>query len=267
MNTPVFQGHSGCKLELTSNEILRKCSGNNLYNERLKIQMLKQKSFTSTEVIKSPRVFTSGTVDDLFYFEMEYINGLSFSDFIRQTPLNLSLQFFENLIAWINSNGVNNFSDLVDNEIIIKKLKSLDKFIPKKLSKTLLKEVNNLKIPKGYCHGDLTFENIIIRNSNTFLIDFLDSYIESPFVDISKLYQDIYLQWSWRNKDVNTLTQIKLNIFRTHLENRLDLADNNIRAIEFLTIINFLRIIPYSSSNALKNDLIKQSSDIVKQWK
>ncbi|MBP9742720.1 MAG: phosphotransferase [Burkholderiales bacterium] len=56
-----------------------------------------------------------------------------------------------------------------------------------------------LEIPIGSCHGDLTLSNILlIRKKGIFLIDFLDSPIESPLQDVAKLIQDFIFGWSFR---------------------------------------------------------------------
>lgn len=56
--------------------------------------------------------------------------------------------------------------------------------------------MEDMSIPIGHCHGDLTFSNILFNGNNYFLIDFLDSFIESPIIDMVKLRQDSYYRWS-----------------------------------------------------------------------
>jgi len=55
-----------------------------------------------------------------------------------------------------------------------------------------------LSLPVGRCHGDLTLSNLLIQrpNNKIILIDFLDSFIESPIADICKLRQDTWFGWS-----------------------------------------------------------------------
>lgn len=51
-------------------------------------------------------------------------------------------------------------------------------------------------MPVGVCHGDLTFSNILFNGNNYYLIDFLDSFIEAPLLDIVKIRQDSAHLWS-----------------------------------------------------------------------
>ena len=57
-------------------------------------------------------------------------------------------------------------------------------------SQRVFDALSDMLIPVGTCHGDLTFSNILFNGNNYYLIDFLDSFIESPLLDIVKLRQD-----------------------------------------------------------------------------
>jgi hypothetical protein len=57
-----------------------------------------------------------------------------------------------------------------------------------------------LDFPIGRCHGDLTLSNVILSpGQNVVLIDFLDTYLETPLQDVAKLMQDFEYGWSFRN--------------------------------------------------------------------
>ena len=47
------------------------------------------------------------------------------------------------------------------------------------------------------CHGDLTLENIIVKDERLYLIDFLDSFFDSWFMDAGTLLQDVQVMWYW----------------------------------------------------------------------
>jgi thiamine kinase-like enzyme len=109
----------------------------------------------------------------------------------------------------------------------------------------------------GYCHGDFTFENIIISEKNIYLIDFLDSFIDSPIIDISKLLQEFDLNWSNRNEKVLTNLSIIRNIFLKRMlinfSSKYDVNENTILLQKKLTL---MRILPYTKSINLKLKLI-----------
>ena len=54
--------------------------------------------------------------------------------------------------------------------------------------------IPNLNIYKNVCHGDLTLSNLIFKNNEIYCIDFLDSFIDSPIIDLVKLKQDSSLE-------------------------------------------------------------------------
>ena len=63
-------------------------------------------------------------------------------------------------------------------------------------STTVFNQLNTIEMPVGVCHGDLTFSNILFNGNNYYLIDFLDSFIEAPLLDIVKIRQDSAHLWS-----------------------------------------------------------------------
>eukprot|EP00744_Colponema_vietnamica_P017832 GILI01025106.1.p1 GENE.GILI01025106.1~~GILI01025106.1.p1 ORF type:complete len:440 (+),score=77.59 GILI01025106.1:48-1367(+) len=74
----------------------------------------------------------------------------------------------------------------------------------------------HIRIPLGTCHGDFTLSNVLVltpltgdglplspraQSKETFriaLIDFLDSFVESPLADMAKLCQDLKYGWTLR---------------------------------------------------------------------
>ena len=87
---------------------------------------------------------------------------------------------------------------VVDKQVLLEKFKSVgEKLIinsvlcsdedTKELFESSLQifdKIECIKIPIGICHGDLTFSNILFNGNNYYLIDFLDSFIEYPLMDI-----------------------------------------------------------------------------------
>ena len=115
--------------------------------------------------------------------------------------------------------------------------------IPKIIITNKASELNS-----GYCHGDLTFENIIINNNKVYLIDFLDSYVDSPIIDISKIKQDLILNWSNRFEKPSNLNLIKNQWLNNYLDSFLQKMDLSIEAIELQKKITLLRILPYTNN-------------------
>lgn len=248
----IHNGLSGCKLEIIGDGILRKYSSSFDYNERLLKQVDKQILFSKLILknVDTPKVLEI-LYDQLYSFDMEYIPGLSsyeyFSsvnvcgvDFVTQTLLNY-FDYFSN-----------NVKELTINNKIIKKIESLK--IKTKYPDYLdyLKSfVNNNQIivPKTFCHGDLTFNNIIFHKNRLFFIDFLDSYIDSFFSDLVKLKQDLYYLWSLKVQEEKTLRLIQIyRYIWQKLSERYERYINT-KGFEILDVMNILRIEPYLTNN------------------
>ena len=127
-----------------------------------------------------------------------------------------------------------------------------DKMISIPASKNLLPILLNkeyVKIKVGMSHGDMTLSNMIFAE-DIYLIDFLDSYIESPTMDIVKLRQDTHLYWSLNMvNNVIDLTKIKLGL--NYVDNWI--TDNYpVEDYELFQIINLLRIYPYTTDDKIK---------------
>lgn len=261
-----FVGNSGSNLKLVRIDhinYVKKISPSKKYNQRLKNQMIKQSNFES-KIIKVPLVKDFGFNEEgLFYFIMEYINGIKFSDYISYNSFEDSKKIFKKILDYIFSNidAKKDYSSEIRDKI--SSLSLLVNFPPK--IKRIVSKFKFNNLCSGYCHGDLTFENIMIYKNEIYFIDFLDSFIDSPLIDISKIKQEIILNWSNRNDDNNFLSLLKKYHLNKILEKKIS---NNLKNstidIEFLTMITILRILPYVSNNKNLNDKIIKK---LNKWK
>ncbi|WP_099610814.1 phosphotransferase [Vibrio fujianensis] len=107
----------------------------------------------------------------------------------------------------------------------------------------------DLQMPMGSCHGDLTLANLKITEDNQlYLFDFLSCEIDSPLQDAAKIVQDFEYGWSFRKEKESI--RIKGEIFCQHaypnfLTTLNRLFNYEMRVIEVLTL---LRIAPYINS-------------------
>ena len=219
----LLKGYSGCKVELLDG-IVKKTSKSIPYNERLLKQIKKQQSFSHPK-IKTPEVLDIGFKDKLLYFDMEYIRGESFTDYCSYSKFSSIKNIFSELL----SKGAKSSSCIKSK--IIEKCSTLQDF-PMEILDSVSWEV-----PDGFCHGDLTFENIIIKDEQIYLIDFLDSFAEAPLIDEGKLMQDTFSAWSYRNKSY--VPWHNLRLLHELLENKRS----------YITLlIHLYRILPYASA-------------------
>ena len=119
--------------------------------------------------------------------------------------------------------------------------------------------------PKINCHGDFTLENMIVSNEKLYLIDFLDSFLETNLIDISKLIFDIRYFWSQRHINKNSKSIVKNIFFEEKLIN-LPLYCNHKNKINCLVIMSILRIMPYieDKNHSLRNFLNRCLEDATK---
>lgn len=113
-------------------------------------------------------------------------------------------------------------------------------------------------LPVGACHGDLTLSNVILDPvSGITLIDFLDTYLESPLQDVAKLKQDFVYGWSFR-KDSPSLS-IKAEILcRTHFPQAVTQIERMYPVqVKLLTLLTLARIAPYVREDLTKNWLMR----------
>jgi len=178
-----------------------------------------------------------GEKNGLAYFDMEYIRGVSFADYCNMGDIKTISAMIKKLISFGNcglASDPSKKADFKDN--IIVKCKSLSDF-PIEIVDSV-----DWQLPIGSCHGDLTFENILVtEGQQLYVIDFLDSYVESSEIDCSKLMQDTFCSWSYRNKPL-----VPWHVLR-YLNDAL-----SSRRRYILLLINLHRILPYTTDGATK---------------
>ena len=246
--TKLNTGLSGCSLELINDRVLRKYSPTTDYNSRLLSQADKQVVFGNRiyKNIDAPKVYDT----QQNYFDMEYIAGKSFEEFFSVASVNdvefvvsTLFDYFDTLISTARSFDATNK--------ILTKIDSLkEKSSHKKYIEFLRKYVedNKIIVPHTFCHGDLTFANIIFHKNRLFFIDFLDCYVDTFLSDLVKLKQDLHHLWAVRNQDVysNRIHQIYQYIW-DKLEVRYESFMNE--SFHILDVMNALRIEPYLTSD------------------
>ena len=246
--TKLNTGLSGCSLELINDRVLRKYSPTTDYNLRLLSQADKQVVFGNRiyKNIDSPKVYDI----QKNYFDMEYVAGKSFEEFFSIASVNdiefvvsTLFDYFDTLISTARS--IDATKQILDKLDSLKEKSSYSKYI-----EFLRKYVENKRIivPHTFCHGDLTFANIIFHKNRLFFIDFLDCYVDTFLSDLVKLKQDLHYLWSVRNQDVYT---VRIHQIYEYIWDKLEVryTDYLTDGFHILDVINALRIEPYLTSD------------------
>lgn len=260
MNSYNLGGHSGCQIFLIEDDngqvFVRKISKDKDYNPRLRVQCEKQDAFDGG-LIKAPKVLKSGLMENgLFFFDMEYIQGMTLVEYIKTMEIGKVRGLVETLVDNLVPKNVNEPTIEEKNyaaQTFNKKLLSLRETLSNQSNEIvdsalqLLESHDWSQMNATQCHGDMTLENIIIKNDNLYFIDFLDSFYDSWFLDIGTLLQDVQVMWSYRfNDSVSMNTVLRLIVFRDLLLDEIrKVNEDYIVEIYYALLQKLIRIYPY----------------------
>jgi hypothetical protein len=264
-----MEGRSGCRLEVLKSGdhvIIKKYSSSATYNKRLIKQAQKQHDFFINLPVEP--LFTTAKVleispseDSLASFTMPYLFSEKYSDYLEKISFSDLKKLLQNIIAYLSNNVSQSKYQLIEPFVIHQKVEELKSTISRNIqlgdTRFLWEVIHYLEtnvptdpLPVGQCHGDLTFSNILFGDSKIYLLDFLDSFIESPIIDIVKLRQDTCFKWS-------VMLEKQMPV---HKKNKIiqtfDYLDNEIAAFcntglgmskwyNYLQVFNLIRIFPY----------------------
>tara|TARA_B110000967_G_C18598019_1_gene417792 strand:- start:63 stop:722 length:660 start_codon:yes stop_codon:yes gene_type:complete len=213
------------------------------------------------------------------------MNYLSNSDNIVNYIINNSYLVIENTFIFIK-NIIDTYIDnsiykKIDKKVVSDKINSIkknieninkDKFLNEKEYNYIINKINilendiekicNINIPMGYCHGDLTLSNMLLDtiDNNIYLIDFLDSFIETPLFDIIKIRQDTKFFWSLKMLNIR-VDKNKIKIVLNYLDKKIDNYFKkydfyNDKIYDYFEVINLLRVLQYCKNKDTKDFLM-----------
>lgn len=264
-----IQGHSGCDIAIVhedSDLFIHKSTHDPGYVSRLVNQAKKQIAASRIEYqnIRVPKIFEVEQSDTDATIKMEYIYSRNFIEHFEQAGFE-QIKYLIGAIKYFIDLEINNSSmQTVPSRILTDKMADVARKVSRndhlnhdeetmelvKRSSEVMDGVGDMVMPVGMCHGDLTFSNILFNGNNYYLIDFLDSFIESPLLDIVKIRQDTAYLWStlMYNKPFD---KVRLSIISEKIDTAID---------EYFTgkykwyrdyymplqLMNFLRILQYA---------------------
>lgn len=280
MNSYNLGGHSGCQIYLIEdddgNTFVRKISKDEDYNKRLKVQSEKQASFNG-EPVKAPAVLNQGyTEEGLYFFDMEYVQGITLAEYIKTMEIGKVKGLVETLVSSIipkrSITSVSEYKSDVS-QIFAKKMSGLRKTLSVHnnpvidQSLALLEAHDWSKLTYSQCHGDMTLENIIVKNDKLYFIDFLDSFYDSWFLDIGTLLQDVQVMWSYRfQENVSMNTVLRLIVFRDLLIDEIKKVNPEyVIEIYYSLLQKLIRIYPYTKDELTYHFLNEKTSHVIEK--
>lgn len=268
------KGHSGCQIDVVREAgqlYVYKSSRDRKYLDRLVKQAEKQQEASKPELqhIRVPKIHSIDRTDSQVSVKMDYIYSRNFVEFFENAGFEQIDYLIDALIMYLEFEIRNSPLATVRREVVTEKFADVkaktlgnkhlkgDQEIVEimKKSQKVFDELTDMVMPVGTCHGDLTFSNILFNGNNYYLIDFLDSFIESPLLDIVKLRQDTAWMWS-QLMYVNPCDTIRLHIAFGKIDRELDSYFASRyewygRYYRPLQLMNFLRILQYAHEPAV----------------
>lgn len=274
-------------IKLTGNSVFNVCvvsKDNKLYIEkssnsenfkRLEKQINKQKEFYRKKIFNIPKIIKN--YDNSFL--MEYINGDSIIEYLLKSD-KLQIEWLINEITKIIDSFISSCEYRFLNEnILLNKINDIknkineNKFVDNDFINIFhfleseTQNIKNIKFPVNICHGDLTLCNILIKNKekHIFLIDFLDSFLESPIVDMVKVRQDTKYKWCINmfieQDKINDKVEKLLDYCDLKFHNHFQKYNFYSETYKYFQIINLLRVLQYSKDKKISDSLTKNIFD------
>lgn len=267
-----FKGHSGFKISLISDHIVRKASTTAEGSKRLAKQAEKQKTFTATSDFITPCVLNEGFENEFYFFDMELMNFTDFITYFQTSNKNKIDYVATKIIRFIEANIINSHFKTVDKFLIKTKLDEIKKVVPEPDFDAIASILNQEEIivPTGASHGDFTFSNILFdaENREICLIDFLDDYIETPLNDIVKIRQDTKFMWSLLLYNKN-FDLVKMKTILRYIDKKIDAHFSKyefyIKFYPLFEMINLLRVVRYATDPQIKKFLLTHINNCINE--
>ena len=282
------KGHSGCNIDIVREDndlYIYKSSHDKKYLSRLVLQVEKQRKASIEEYqhVRIPQILSVEQDEEHVSVKMEYVYSRNFIEYFETAGFEQIRYFINALISFVERELKKSLVQSVPTSITMEKFMDVEKKISsnslikddpsiKKLIQKAKGRIENLckqtaiEIPIGICHGDLTFSNILFNGNNYYLIDFLDSFIESPLMDIVKIRQDSHHLWS-QLMYVKPYDKLRLKIICEKIDHEIDKHFSQYewyqKYYKDYQLLNMLRILQYAKDPKVVNYLKTEISRIL----
>ena len=264
-----IRGHSGCQIDIVNGGdslFINKSTRDKNYIPRLYKQALKQcnASKIAYQHIRVPKIYGIERMDEYLNIKMEYIYSKNYVDYFEDAGFDQISYFIKALKIFIDSEIENSKMTPINKNVVINKYNDVcDKvakndFISKDTDIKIILEKSSIvfneldeeiNIPVGQSHGDFTYSNILFNGNNYYLIDFLDSFLESPLLDLVKIRQDSNYGWSQLMYG-HDFDSVRMRIISDKIDKEIDIYYSNYdwynKYYSTFQLMNFLRVIQYA---------------------
>jgi aminoglycoside phosphotransferase len=265
----LLPGLSGAQVYLMTRDgvhwFVRKTAENAAGNERLRGQALRQHLLAerlAPAVLSTPRILLESERDGRYFFDMELVRGTDAASYLRRASYPEVVAFTKRLREYIGAAAAAPALreparppaalSLEHMGRIQQSTGAVSDRVSSRLHAALEALRSDLTRPSTLCHGDLTLENLIVRDDGALCaVDLLDGPVEHYWQDAAKLHQDLDGEWYRRGQPAiapGVLAFVSCRLRETC--RALDPAYDRVHA--FLVAFQFLRILPYVRTDAAR---------------
>ena len=269
-----IKGHSGCQIDIVNGGnslFINKSTDDKKYIPRLYKQAVKQRNASKIayQHIRVPEIYEIEHMDEYLNIKMEYIYSKNYVDYFEDAGFDQISYFIKALKIFVDSEIKSSKITSVSKNIIIDKYNDVcdkiakNKFISNDTEINVILKKSSIifngldeviNVPVGQCHGDLTFSNILFNGNNYYLIDFLDSFLESPLLDIVKIRQDSNYGWSQLMYE-HEFDTVRMKIISDKIDEEIDSYYRKYewynKYYRIFQLMNLLRVIQYAKKEKI----------------
>lgn len=189
-------------------------------------------------------------------YSMKYILSENLGEFISKYKSSFPQEI---ILAYLNKSFGGEIMSLNKKEVLIdyfeKKLKinydlgHINRLKHKIILNRFADHLTLSKVTEGWNHGDFSFENILVSRdgSDVYVIDFLDSPIDTPLIDFGRIYLDLSLGWWNSHKKINELNS-QIVSFKTKIENLVLEKELDLEILKLFAFFACVRVMPYTKN-------------------
>lgn len=246
-----LKGNSGALVELVeinNNFYIKKTNGTQLKKSAEILQELKSQNFNTPDIISCSNKCLI----------MEYINGEDMQSFLENADNNKIFKIIDFINSYIKikrTNKKKNFSNEIYNKINYLKKKINQKYLVFSLDH-LYKKLPKICIDTSI-HGDLTLDNIILKDDKFYLIDANPTNITALEYDVIKIRQDLDCLWFVRDIKNKNNFKIICDTISSKLKKNWSFFKN-----DYILIFMLLRIFPYTKDISTQKFLLKNMNNL-----
>lgn len=232
---------------------------------RLFAQFEKQRSFPTHLMIQIPKILGDWSGNS---FQMEYVSSSTLGTFSQVASHTEWKAVADKIVAFLRllvEQATESGESLSQHPGLRAKLEGLQRQITLPKDSVQAKAILRLELASelipfrfGINHGDFSYENILIakKDQKVWLVDFLDSPIETPLIDVGRLLIDCEHGW-WFSSSPNSVSEeFAGNYLSQGIRVMTEELGITSEELNFFKVLAALRVLPYTTAPIRRSKLL-----------